>query len=534
VPKKSLRFRLENPSQPTSSSAGKPDFYLESIVMIRLGIAFFLLLAAPRAFAYEMPNLTDMREMADLCVGMNGSGIEPNPPEILPEEKDGWLLRYEGKAPEQGKQFWGFESYGNRWAVYQKGQTNRYAIVIRGTVLNRGLSPDMQKSIIEDVLALTTKANYIWFSFKKEDESGQIENAIQLSADSNAAVHFGFAYGLIDVLFHRNGNGLLGVLRDKIPDGSEIYITGHSQGAAIATLLHAFLHHRSSNLNSYYGLGTKNFKLKSFVFAQPKPGNWHFAMDFSRGLYGNGNDEVAYVINNERDWVPQAPLSIQGPLEELDSALTEFSPSLNDLGEINAVNTVKAYAGMSIAIKEYFARAMLTSQNLSAKEKSLIYEKFMKLGDDLRVKKFDFDFNSLNVLQNTSPLWHPIDYYNAVQEARREKAELEAIASILFQFVSDVRAIMEKADIITNSVLNKQIDEAYFKQGPSLKPEGFAPGKSIAYMPVGIVIALPLCTNAPPPIVNDPFTQHHMSTYVALLQDVNLKDPDVPKKCQFE
>jgi hypothetical protein len=177
---------------------------------------------------------------------------------------------------------------------------------------------------------------------------------------------------------------------------------------------------------------------------------------------------------------------------------------------------------------------MLTSQNLSAKEKSLIYEKFMKLGDDLRVKKVDFDVNSLNVLQNTSPLLHPIDYYNAVQEARREKAELEAIASILFQFVSDVRAIMEKADIITNSVLNKQIDEAYFKQDPSLKPEGFAPGNSIAYMPVGIVIALPLCTNAPPPIVNDPFTQHHMSTYVALLQDVNLKDPDVPKKCQFE
>jgi len=55
-----------------------------------------------------------------------------------------------------------------------------------------------------------------------------------------------------------------------------------------------------------FGLRDSGFTLKSDVFAQPKPGNWQFAMDFSRIA---GSKGTAFVINNNLDWVPQTPLS---------------------------------------------------------------------------------------------------------------------------------------------------------------------------------------------------------------------------------
>jgi hypothetical protein len=44
------------------------------------------------------------------------------------------------------------------------------------------------------------------------------------------------------------------------------------------------------------------------VFAQPKPGNWQFAMDFAQIAGSHG---MAFVINNDLDWVPQLPLSLE-------------------------------------------------------------------------------------------------------------------------------------------------------------------------------------------------------------------------------
>src|SRR6202043_523134 len=77
------------------------------------------------------------------------------PTDLDPEipQTYGWILRYEGKDPGNEVQFWGFNRYGNRWAVYQKGTTNKFAIVIRGTVLNSKVSKTMQRSVIQDALA---------------------------------------------------------------------------------------------------------------------------------------------------------------------------------------------------------------------------------------------------------------------------------------------------------------------------------------------------------------------------------------------
>src|SRR6202034_3004016 len=113
---------------------------------------------------------------------------------------------------------------------------------------------------------------------------------------------------LAAVMFDKQ-SGILHVLQDTnlVPSGSKIFVTGHSQGAAIATLVHAFLHYvmidtTPDQETPAYSLRNRHYRLKSYVFAQPKPGNWQFAMDFARIAR---SEEAAFVVNNDLDWVPQ-------------------------------------------------------------------------------------------------------------------------------------------------------------------------------------------------------------------------------------
>src|SRR5262249_8846000 len=124
-----------------------------------------------------------------------------------------------------------------------------------------------------------------------------------------AETHLGWTYAMAELMFDRDG-GILRALHDSglVRPGSRILITGHSQGAAIATLVHAFLHYAIADPTDKFGLRDTGFTLKSYVFAQPKPGNWQFAMDFSRIA---GSKGTAFVVNNNLDWVPQTPLSIE-------------------------------------------------------------------------------------------------------------------------------------------------------------------------------------------------------------------------------
>jgi hypothetical protein len=315
-------------------------------------------LAVTRAVAYELP-LAEIREMAFLCQTMNGAGKDDPPTDLNLEEPKslGWDLWKEGRDPTNKAYYGGFNRYGNRWAIFKKGNTNTYAIVVRGTVFGQNLKNRiLQRSWLEDALALTVKAHNVWFVYNGK------RHAIQLSRNENSAVHIGFAYGLIDVLFHKKlpqesvEGGLVAVLR-TLPDDSTIYITGHSQGAAIASLLHAFLHNRATTTNAYFGLDKKHFKLKSYVFAQPKPGDWQFAMDFSRGLYAGGMDEVSYVINNANDVVPQIPFSIQWLTQGPDGLLNALQSTAADQSK----SSLNAVSGLNIAI----ALSKTFSQTLS-------------------------------------------------------------------------------------------------------------------------------------------------------------------------
>jgi hypothetical protein len=208
------------------------------------------------------------------------------------------------QAVSEDPRYNGFGPYQSAWVLYEGRNENAgaYAIAIRGTVFSA------QPSVVEDVLFHPVVAQQF------------LNPSVSFASFNGASLHSGFAHATFSLLFD-DRYGILRVLHDQpVPANAHLYIVGHSQGASMATLTHAFLHYAmqnsaaSSNVFDLYG---KNYKLKSYVFAQPKPGNFAFAADFANISQDVDN---AIVINNDIDPVPQVPLTLQD-LADLDGDL---------------------------------------------------------------------------------------------------------------------------------------------------------------------------------------------------------------------
>jgi len=120
----------------------------------------------------------------------------------------------------------------------------------------------------------------------------------KFAKDPRASIHVGWTIGL---------SYLLSDILEKIKKYNQkgiykIYITGHSQGGALAHLLHAYLHYAPSQIVS------KKNQYKIYAFASPKPGNSYFSLDYAS--YSNIQNN-SFTILNINDWVPQMPFSIQ-------------------------------------------------------------------------------------------------------------------------------------------------------------------------------------------------------------------------------
>ena len=195
----------------------------------------------------------------------------------------------------------GFGPFNNAWLLLRsKLDPTQYAIAIRGTVSET-------RSIMADAFITTVSA-----------QSGiALKNdrllPITFAATPQAELHSGFAYAAFTMLFDKD-LGILKKLNDvQLPENAKLFITGHSQGAAIATIVHSFLYYALTDPNDRYQLhlhlqqaDKSGVQLKSYLFAQPKPGNLQYAEDFARI-----SKDLAYVINNSLDPVPQVPLTIQ-------------------------------------------------------------------------------------------------------------------------------------------------------------------------------------------------------------------------------
>lgn len=245
--------------------------------------------------------LDEAKSLVDLSINLN----EPDGS----KEAQGWELVFDGTHDPDAPAAKGVGPYENAWRLWQKqGEANTYAIAIRGTI-------ESKASIKEDLLATTLDANSVQLNL------GQNQTLqFRLANTGSAETHLGFSYGVAVLMFHKKV-GILQAIKN-LPAGSKLYITGHSQGAALATLAHSFLYYAIRE--NRYGLPA--FSLKSYVFAQPKPGNWQYAMDFAKIA---GNQGFSYTINNVLDWVPQTPISIEFVDEPSKDIAAEYMKGLS-------------------------------------------------------------------------------------------------------------------------------------------------------------------------------------------------------------
>ena len=176
--------------------------------------------------------------------------------------------------------------FDNKWQLWKRDRAGAFAVAIRGTVYEPG-------SIVEDLLALMIDAT-------GTITVGGASLPYSFAADPLAGVHLGFAAATL-LVAELPVIGILDVLKaNGLGAGSQIYVTGHSQGAAMATLLRSYLQ---------YGAGMPpGISYRTYVFAQPKPGNDHYAADFENRF---SNPGLGFRITNSLDWVPQVPFTIE-------------------------------------------------------------------------------------------------------------------------------------------------------------------------------------------------------------------------------
>jgi len=196
----------------------------------------------------------------------------------------------------------GFGPFANAWLLAREiksfGQPARadlptYVVAIRGTVFSS------RPSVVEDVFANTIVARRVVRS------TAGIEVPLLFAELSGAEIHAGFGYSCLSLLFDRKF-GLIRALQALAQEKVALTLTGHSQGAAMATLLHAFL--RYARVRNWL-LTDKIVEVNSYVFAQPKPDNALFSSDFDRVSRHDGGS--SFVLNNTLDPVPAVPLTRQ-------------------------------------------------------------------------------------------------------------------------------------------------------------------------------------------------------------------------------
>ncbi len=189
----------------------------------------------------------------------------------------------------------------NLWQIWRDdGRPGRYAIVVRGTV-------DTDASILADLLFPLVDAR---LDLRIDFGDTGIDLPFHLARDEAgsavvAGTHLGFSLSLLLMLLTTDRPLLATLARLSLDPQAEILVTGHSQGASIATLLTSFIRHASGIFSGISGL-----PFKTYVFAPAKPGNDHYGYDYAfiAGARGFG-----WTVVSTQGWVPQVPFTLELP-----------------------------------------------------------------------------------------------------------------------------------------------------------------------------------------------------------------------------
>ncbi|HKF54388.1 MAG TPA: hypothetical protein VKJ45_03055 [Blastocatellia bacterium] len=308
-------------------------------------------------------NINEAESLIAMLSALEAIGQPPLPPPLKqpPSPPPSWSIIYDSQS---------IGPFDNRWqlAEYSNQGTTNYAILVRGTI-------DAPGSIVDDLLSVMLPANG---SLGIDVDGVDLAIDYQFAAPDTmtqspvAGVHLGFSLSSL-IMMYDPDVGILWQLPNFVPQGSSVFIAGHSQGAAIATLMTSFLNY-SSNWKLFQQALGYNYanNYKTYVFAQPRPGNDIYGYDYE-SIASNGG--MAFTVNNNQDWVPQVPLTFElpgdinspNPLSVLsvgELVLVNFASDLrnlvNHLAKTHAVKQApKVDALRNIMIDERFQKVAL-------------------------------------------------------------------------------------------------------------------------------------------------------------------------------
>jgi hypothetical protein len=259
---------------------------------------------------FNLAEASDLLYMCDQLYGRPSNSPQPSVP--IPDDFNWGLMFTSPDLP----------PLEEKWQLWKNNSiSSTYAIIVRGTGKSYG-------SVLEDFLSFLAPAT-------GAVTVGPVTIPYKFAADAKASVHVGFALGTL-LLLKFPIFGILAQLA-KVPPGSNIYIAGHSQGAGVAPLLRSYL---------YYGVDrpTNNYFYKTYAFAQPKPGNDHYATDFESLFCNSG---LAFRLTNSLDPVPQLPFTIEVPTDLNIFPLNEAV----DSSILTTLSTLQSQADNAIVAK---------------------------------------------------------------------------------------------------------------------------------------------------------------------------------------
>lgn len=209
----------------------------------------------------------------------------------------------------------------------------------------------------------------------------------QFAEDERAAVHAGWTVGFTTIMPQLHEQ-----LRKLKKENIEyLYITGHSQGGALAHLCTAWLHYQEEY---------QFFKVKTYASASPKPGNYYFNVDY----HVHTQQGTSFNVLNSEDWVPQTFLSIQ---------------SIHDLNERNIFAYFKEQIEREGFIKKsmgkvFYNKVSTPNKKLIKKYQkyfgTFVYKKLLDFMPELVEPKyansFDFQLSGHQIIMKP-----PIEYY---------------------------------------------------------------------------------------------------------------------------
>ncbi len=171
----------------------------------------------------------------------------------------------------------------------------------------------------------------------------------ELSKDPKALVHVGWTTALGCLWKDMDS-----VLFAQIDQGKkEFYITGHSQGGALAYLLTAHVLIMKEN-----GIIPSDVQFKTYCSAAPKPGNLYFAYYYEKMT----QQGWAYNTVNALDWVPESPFSIQ---------------TVNDFNAINPFQDAKKAIKQLPLLPRLVVKHMYNKMDRPTKKSQQRFEKYL-------------------------------------------------------------------------------------------------------------------------------------------------------------